>query len=255
MPLPILAAGVGAAGSLLGNIFGNIGAKRRQQKANKQNIKFWNLQNEYNTPSAQMARLKDAGLNPNLIYGGSTGQASGMAEKIAPAKAADYNIDNPIKDVSQFADFQVKSATTDNLKAQNDLIIQQQLLTANQTEGVGITNAQKQLELGISPEMLKTQLSALRANVRNIEAKTIETTINNSIKSQAVQMLVKDIYYRVQNAKANLVGTKLTNELKKYEVELNKLGIQKTDNKLFRLIFGETFNWMDSTEKLLKSKN
>lgn len=31
-------------------------------------VEMWNLQNQYNTPSAQMQRYKDAGLNPNLIY-------------------------------------------------------------------------------------------------------------------------------------------------------------------------------------------
>ncbi|UPW41921.1 DNA pilot protein [Dipodfec virus RodF1_68] len=31
--------------------------------------KAWNLENEYNTPSAQMERFMAAGLNPNLIYG------------------------------------------------------------------------------------------------------------------------------------------------------------------------------------------
>lgn len=33
------------------------------------NLEDWWRQNEYNLPSAQMQRLKDAGLNPNLVYG------------------------------------------------------------------------------------------------------------------------------------------------------------------------------------------
>ena len=44
-------------------------------KANEQNIQnewdMWNATNEYNTPQAQMERYKEAGLNPNLIYGQS----------------------------------------------------------------------------------------------------------------------------------------------------------------------------------------
>lgn len=47
------------------------------QYENDYNEKMWNLQNEYNSPSAQMARYKAAGLNPNLIYSqGSSGNAS-----------------------------------------------------------------------------------------------------------------------------------------------------------------------------------
>lgn len=50
----------------------------------KVNYAYWVANNLYNSPSAQMARFEDAGLNPNLIYGkennvvaGSTPQAHG----------------------------------------------------------------------------------------------------------------------------------------------------------------------------------
>ncbi len=68
-----LAGGIGPGLFSLGSsLLTNKGAQRRQNLANSQNIEFWNMQNAYNDPSAQMARLKQAGLNPNLIYGQST---------------------------------------------------------------------------------------------------------------------------------------------------------------------------------------
>lgn len=46
-------------------------------QANQHEIDMWNLQNEYNTPAAQMKRYQDAGLNPDLIYQqGNNGNAS-----------------------------------------------------------------------------------------------------------------------------------------------------------------------------------
>lgn len=36
---------------------------------NDLNVSNWQLQNEYDSPAAQMQRYKEAGLNPNLIYG------------------------------------------------------------------------------------------------------------------------------------------------------------------------------------------
>lgn len=36
------------------------------QRENQANIDFWNMQNAYNTPSAQMARMRAAGLNANV---------------------------------------------------------------------------------------------------------------------------------------------------------------------------------------------
>ena len=40
-----------------------------KQQEQAYNLELWHLMNEYNSPSAQMQRYQDAGLNPNLIYG------------------------------------------------------------------------------------------------------------------------------------------------------------------------------------------
>lgn len=40
-----------------------------KQQEQAYNLELWNLTNEYNSPSAQMKRYQDAGLNPFLIYG------------------------------------------------------------------------------------------------------------------------------------------------------------------------------------------
>lgn len=49
----------------------NMQMAQYQNEVNREN---WHMQNQYNTPSAQMARLKEAGLNPNLVYGGGSAQ-------------------------------------------------------------------------------------------------------------------------------------------------------------------------------------
>ncbi|WNK13892.1 MAG: DNA pilot protein [Microvirus sp.] len=53
---------------------------------------MFNLSNEYNSPSAQMARYKQAGLNPNLIYGqGSPGNAPNVLPQYRGAQlSANY---------------------------------------------------------------------------------------------------------------------------------------------------------------------
>lgn len=49
------------------------------------NLDMWHLQNEYNTPSNQLQRLKDAGLNPYLAYGQiSSGNASSSPTYTSP---------------------------------------------------------------------------------------------------------------------------------------------------------------------------
>lgn len=60
-------------------------------KQNQFNIDMWNRTNEYNSPQAQMQRFKEAGLNPNLIYGnGNTGNASSPPQMVVP-QAPDFS--------------------------------------------------------------------------------------------------------------------------------------------------------------------
>jgi len=67
-----LAPAIAATAALVGRI----ADQRRQKKANAElartqasaNEAYQNQQNQYNSPQAQMARFKAAGLNPNLIY-------------------------------------------------------------------------------------------------------------------------------------------------------------------------------------------
>lgn len=50
--------------------------QRENEKSREWNEKMWRLQNEFNSPTAQLARFVDAGLNPALAYGEVT---SGLA--------------------------------------------------------------------------------------------------------------------------------------------------------------------------------
>lgn len=87
---------VTGASSLLSSIFGtksqsdanktnlkiaqmnNEWSERMMEKQNQYDIDMWNRNNEYNSASAQVERLKEAGLNPALFMGsGAAGQASG----------------------------------------------------------------------------------------------------------------------------------------------------------------------------------
>ena len=83
----------GIASSVIGNLGNQISAaqqyryqKRLMEQQNQYNTQaattayarmqeMWNMENEYNLPTNQMARFKDAGLNPNLIYGQSNPSA------------------------------------------------------------------------------------------------------------------------------------------------------------------------------------
>ena len=82
------AALVSGGASLLGGLFSSYG----QSSSNATNLKIaqatfnhnkemWNLENEYNSPKNQMARYREAGLNPNLMYGSvSSGNSNNIPQ-------------------------------------------------------------------------------------------------------------------------------------------------------------------------------
>lgn len=95
---------IGAGASLLGNVFGaastrstnsnnyriaqmnNEWSEKMMQKQMDYNTQMWNAQNEYNSPSNQVKRLKAAGINPALALGNvSTGSAQGVSSPSLPS--------------------------------------------------------------------------------------------------------------------------------------------------------------------------
>lgn len=84
-------------------------------------LEMWYKQNAYNDPSAQMQRLLNAGLNPNLMYGNgsaSTGNSSSLPRYNAPNLQYNYKpIDIPAV-LSGFQDFRLRQAQINNVEAQ-----------------------------------------------------------------------------------------------------------------------------------------
>lgn len=79
------AAVANTGGGLFASAMNNRANRKAADLAYKRGIRNWNLQNAYNSPAAQMQRFKDAGLNPNLIYGqGNSGNASPPPEYRPP---------------------------------------------------------------------------------------------------------------------------------------------------------------------------
>ena len=112
MPFPFAAVAAGLA-PIIGGLIANKGGKNQNQAnvaqqrlANEHNEKMWRLQNDYNNPMAQMQRLREAGLNPNLVYG--QGSKMGEAGSVAPAKAAHQ--ENTLSDMGKYASLSINNA-------------------------------------------------------------------------------------------------------------------------------------------------
>lgn len=69
---------------------------RMFQEQNAFNVDMWNKQNAYNTPSAQVERLKAAGINPAAVFGSiGSGQVAGSLSSASSAPAERANMVAP----------------------------------------------------------------------------------------------------------------------------------------------------------------
>ncbi len=110
--------------------------KELAEIAYQQNVEQWERENAYNHPSQQMARLREAGLNPNLVYGnGSAVQTSARSPQM----------DYPYMQAPHL-DFQLSNFLADALNAKMK-VVEIQNIEANtnkvnvEAEGIGIQNA------------------------------------------------------------------------------------------------------------------
>lgn len=166
-----LAQGLASTGSAMAQqqannaqMFYNDAQYARQRK---DALADWTMQNEYNSPKAQMARYKDAGLNPNLIYGQMTTSPAVRSSDMPNAHLAPVNPTQGIAEgLSKYMDTSLQKAQVDNLKKQNDVLTQDILLKTAEVLGKGYANSKMALELQKQPELLQTTLDGMKANVR-----------------------------------------------------------------------------------------
>lgn len=103
--IPLIQAGAMIASQLAGNAAQRQAQKRADEynrlatdTAYQRELSLLKFQNDFNSPAAQMQRFKDAGLNPNLVYGqGSPGNmlSKPSVPQQAPSRAPQINFQMP----------------------------------------------------------------------------------------------------------------------------------------------------------------
>lgn len=257
MPVdPILAAsiaqGTATAGTTgLGVLTQNAQNRKSRQfsremydKQFQDNLRFWNMQNEYNSPLKQMERLKLAGLNPAMLYGKSA--SAGQAAQIATPDVKSAQFETPdfsgfgnalTNSINQYFDTKIKKAQANNLNAIN----------ANKT----LDNALKAIELeikGHNKPYLK-QMAAISADAARASLKKtltdIEVTVSKDVRAAAVDSQnIEESIQRIAEIQARKAKTQAEKQniiqtgriLKKEADMFEELGIRKDDGLFIRFI-------------------
>ncbi len=197
MPAPLLAAPVAAAViggfmNAVGGILGNSSRRREASRARAHDINMWDKTNAYNDPKSQMERLRAAGLNPNLVYGGSSGQTAGTANSIPAAKAPDIQNIDPSGQFMQYIGMKNTEAQTDNLRTQNGVLTADRILKTAQAS----TELSKQTDLSASAEFKKKQIEKTLFDILNVQSQT------EKVQAETSNIKKEGIYKNYENRRA-----------------------------------------------------
>lgn len=287
MPVPLLAAGITAGANLLGQGINAISTGKMNRKTRKfsremydtqrrDSLADWHMVNQYNSPQEQMKRLKEAGLNPNLVYGNGATQS---ADAVRSSDAKSWNPDTPQFDLGAVAstglgayyDMQLKEAQVNNIEAQTAVANVEALVKASQIENLGAqtsyTKAQtdrSRFDLSTATNLLPVTMEQAVASLNQTLANT-KYTLDQNERAQAMQAptlmkAAEDILTsRLQRAKTQderlEIRARIANiykdvELKELDRQLKAMGIQPGDNIAARII-GRIIN-SDEVKKVAK---
>lgn len=147
-------------------------------KAFKNNVLMWNMQNAYNSPTAQMSRLRQAGLNPNLVYGsGVTGNNAGSAPQYEPIKVQRATME-PYRGwnlglsdaVSAYMAARQNKAQIENMEAQNKLIKEQARTEGIRQGNIAMSTARSGFDLNLARELRNVSIDRAIAEKNLTEA-------------------------------------------------------------------------------------
>jgi len=242
--LPALALGASVLQGIANPIIQAKQNKKQQQFAidmyNKQRqdaLTDWNAQNLYNSPAEQMRRLRDAKLNPNLVYGnGSATQESG------PVRNTDMDAwrpSTPQLDVTpvqnslmSMYDIELKEAQVNNLETLNTNMGIDGLLKLAQIDSTKVGTAKSQFELDMQSELRAISLDMQRETLRKLRIDS-QVTLNKDEREAAAN--ASNLAEAVERIATMRVGRPLTEmqkrsiekdvQLKQSDLQLRKEGI------------------------------
>lgn len=221
------------------------------ERQRRDNQAQWHMQNEYNSPEAQMARLQKAGLNPNLVYG-----SGGVTQNAAPmpsVTAGSYNPEAPTFNtgsiMSSYFDTKIQQAQYDNLKAQNTVLVQDAALKAANTAATTIKGARSKFDLELAQELRSISADTSREALRKLQIQNMYQLDENQRRqlltnSSLEKTKLENMFTNVKRAKTGWEIDKLEEEIKnlkntgvlqRLDIELKKLGIQPGDKIYWRV--------------------
>lgn len=240
----------GAAISAIGSFFGNKSNRKLSAAAFERESKFareerlaqqqwieqmYEKNNSYNSPAAQMQRMKDAGLNPDLMY--SRGDVGNATAPEAPAQAPTprYNViptntygqtaqiaaDAGLKSAqARLADSQSKKTDTEESlltadyllrKARTESDIELNHSTIYVNHELGQLNhaeaevaAKKLQEIDVAMSEARERINTMRAQQSQIDENIVQLKFDRYLRSNEFELLCKKTYQDMKESNSRI---------------------------------------------------
>jgi hypothetical protein len=188
-----LVAGIGGA---FNSIFqGRQNRKNRefQERENQINRQFavdmWNKQNEYNLPTNQMQRLRDAGINPHLAY------SQGQPMNTSNAPASPTGIGSmpqgvaPQMNIGEVFNALLTSAQVKNMNAQTEKTLAEKKEVESRTVGIDKDNEIKTIELTHKDRQMLAEIGVNEQNIEESKSRVESSVLTNKKVEQEIENL------------------------------------------------------------------
>lgn len=244
MAAPIIAAGVAAAATG-GQIYaqGRMNKKTREWsekmygKSRQDALDDATRANEYNSPKAQMARWKEAGLNPNLMYGQSTESVNVRAPETPSWNPQAPDIQGSANSgIRAYQDFTLQDEQVKLIRQQREnLAVDNILKTLNVDKSLVNNHVLRETAMSVINQQYQKAINMemdgkFKINEEDRKAATHAASLENLLldaanKKTNNQKMIQEI----ENAKNKGI-------LDKLEIKLREQGLSYGDNVILRII-------------------
>lgn len=176
---------------------------KEADKARAYNTMMWEKQNAYNHPMEQMRRLREAGLNPNLMYGLPSSTASLQSSSAQGSSGAqNFKFDNMANVQMLINQTKIAEAQANNLNADAELKITEKNRVEADTARIREDTSRLATynSLGVQEteqNRINQEIKMLDSQMKNLDEKTLGQEIENNLAKDSYQDRLKS--YRLQN--------------------------------------------------------
>lgn len=256
--IPLIAAGASLAGQGINALAqGSMNRKTRQfsehmyNRQRQDSLSDWAMQNEYNSPQAQMERLRNADLNPNMVYGNGSVVANSQSmprASSAPSWSPQAPQFSPAQSLEAFQNTKLQLAQYDNLRMQKTLMAQD--LIAKTLE-----NRKKAVDADVKESLKQNTLNAAYASTQLINANLTESWQRQEYRREHGDLTTEQMKGQLTEQAIRIRERELGVTLKEEEINRirKQVELMEKDGRLKDLLIKLRANGMENSPWFIRA--